>query len=748
MMVAVIVTHTPHTVIRISRYLYPPMPRTFLLAFLFATAAFAQKDPVSRSSNQPVEPFRIAGNLYYVGANEVTSYLITTPAGHIVIDGGFEETAPMIIANIARLGFRISDVKYLLSSHAHFDHAGGLLALKRASGATFVSSRGDAPAHARGGLDDPQFRDRFPYPPIVADRIIDDGDTLTLGGTTLVARITPGHTRGCTTWTTTVREGDKPHSVVFVCSPTAPDYNLTTNRRYPNAVDGYRRQFAILHSLHPDIFLASHGSFFHLAEKMKTHQFVDPQGYEEFVDAAERSFDKHVAAETIVIHDATVIDGTGAPPRPHTDVVLRNGRIADVANSATFTPPPGARVIDGAGKFIIPGLIDMHAHLLGLVWNEKGDLEDRWNRATTLSFMKTCLRFGVTTVRDPGAVTENAVLVRRLLRDGEIDGPQLFVAGRILNSSSFNPDPFVIVRDEASIRDEIKWQSEAGVDFIKIYSSMTPDLAAIAIREAHQRGLPVIGHLQRTTWTDAARLGIDGVEHAAPWSAEYVKEGDRAAMPNSMFGRVYWLEHLDDRAIDEMIAALVEHHVVVDPTLMATMQTKFWANDKRWLENPDLQFVPENVKKGWAAAGFKKDWTAAQFAEAQATWPVLQRLMKRMDDRGVQMVVGTDAPTPWIVPGGSVHDEMRLLVESGIPPLDVLRMATSNAARTLRQQDEIGAIRPGLRADIILLAKNPLQVIENTRSIELVVQNGTIVFEASDHTGGTAGRGKKGMALR
>src|SRR5687767_6708287 len=131
-----------------------------------AAAALAQADPVSRSWNQPVEPFRIAGNLYYVGASDVTSFLITTREGHVLIDGGFEETAPRIVENIRRLGFRVEDVRVLLASHAHYDHAGGLAALKQASGATFYASRGDAPLFARGGRRDPQFRDRFPFPPL------------------------------------------------------------------------------------------------------------------------------------------------------------------------------------------------------------------------------------------------------------------------------------------------------------------------------------------------------------------------------------------------------------------------------------------------------------------------------------------------------------------------------------------------------------------------------------------------------
>ena len=277
-----------------------------LVAVLFAASALAQKDPVSRASNQPVEPFRIAGNLYYVGASDVTSYLITTPAGHIVIDGGFEETAPMILANIRRLGFRVEDIRVLLNSHAHYDHAGGLAVLKRATHARFVASRGDAPLLARGGKDDPQFGNHFLFPPIVPDRIIEDGQTVNVGDVTLVAHVTPGHTPGCTTWTTEVRGGGKTYSVVFVGSPSVPsEYRLTTNPRYPNAVADYRRQFEILRSLHPDIFLASHGSMFKLVEKMKTHDFVDPAGYRTFVDAMQRAFEKHLAAETIVVHDGT-----------------------------------------------------------------------------------------------------------------------------------------------------------------------------------------------------------------------------------------------------------------------------------------------------------------------------------------------------------------------------------------------------------------------------------------------------------
>jgi imidazolonepropionase-like amidohydrolase/glyoxylase-like metal-dependent hydrolase (beta-lactamase superfamily II) len=710
---------------RVARRVFPLAAYAVLV---IARTAPAQQDPASRAQNQPVEPFRIAGNLYYVGAADVTSYLITTPAGHFLIDGGFVETAPQILANIRHLGFRPEDVRILLNSHAHLDHAGGLEELKRVTGAKLYASRLDAPLLARGGHRDPQFRDRFPFPPVVADRLFDDGETITLGGTKLVARITPGHTPGCTTWTTNIVDGASSYDVAFLCSPSVPSgYVLTTNRRYPDAVADYRRQFEILRSLHPDIWLASHGSFFDLATRRKQHDFVNGATYRPFVDSMANAFERQVASEAIVLHNVTIIDGTGAPPRALADVLLRAGRIAAIEDARSFEHPPGAHVIDGTGKYLIPGLIDMHAHVAGDTMDEKGEPGDRWERDVSLSYLRTLLRFGVTTVRDPGAILPDALLLRRLLREGEVDGPRLFTAGRILNDSDFRPPGFVPVHDEEAVRDEIRWQATAGVDVVKVYSSMPPALVAAAISEAHAQGLPVIGHLQRTTWTEAARLGIDGVEHAAPWSVAYVREADRATTADGLFWRVHWLEHLDDRAIDEMIAALAEHRVVVDPTLMATMQTKFWADDPKWTRNPDLELVPERVRRAWANGGFTKDWTPAQFAEAKRSWPILLGLIKKMYDRGVQLVAGTDTPTPWIVPGPSLHDELKLLVEAGIPPLEVLKIATFNAARALHRDGEFGSIHVGLQADLVLLSKNPLEAIGNTRSIEAVIENGAIV---------------------
>jgi metallo-beta-lactamase class B len=262
--------------------------RKLVLLLLAALPVFGQNSDRDRAWNQPVEPFRIVGNVYYVGAVEVTSFLITTSHGLILLDGGFPETAPEIERNIVKLGFRLHDVKILLSSHAHYDHAGGLAELKRATGAKLYAGTGDVAQLARGGADDPQFGNKYPFPPVAVDHALRDGERIMLGSTTIVAHATPGHTRGCTTYA--LRTAG--HDIVFVGSPTAPEgYRLVGNPAYPDAVSDYRRQFAVLESLPCDVLLAAHGSFFNLTEKRKTHKFVDRNEYRKFVAEMKAAFE-------------------------------------------------------------------------------------------------------------------------------------------------------------------------------------------------------------------------------------------------------------------------------------------------------------------------------------------------------------------------------------------------------------------------------------------------------------------------
>lgn len=278
--------------------------RGFLaLAFLAPAWACAQTDPTSRSWNQPVEPYRIIGNVYYVGASDLTSYLITTPEGHILLDGGLEESVPIIEAGIRKLGFELADVKILLNGHAHFDHAGGLAELKRRTGATFYASEREAPLLAAGGKGDYALGDTGPYPPVQADRLLRDGDRVTLGGVTLTAHLTPGHTKGNTTWTLQVVEGGKRYDVAVVGSLTVlPGVKLTGMPRYPEIAADFEQSFRVLRSLPCDVFLSAHGSFFDMTEKAAKVQaggpnpFVDPAGCRAYVERKERDFREQLAA--------------------------------------------------------------------------------------------------------------------------------------------------------------------------------------------------------------------------------------------------------------------------------------------------------------------------------------------------------------------------------------------------------------------------------------------------------------------
>lgn len=269
-----------------------------LLIFACSGVSLAQLTETDRSWNQPVEPFKIAGNIYYVGANEITSYLITTPNGHIILDSGFKETVPLIKANVAKLGFKIEDVKFLINSQAHYDHAAGFADLKKLTGAKMLASVEDAKLLARGGKDDPNFGDRFPFDPVVVDKTFGDGWKLELGGTSLTANITAGHTPGCTTWTTTVNDAGKKLNVIFVCSTTAPGYVLVNNPKYPDIAKDFESTFKKMRAFKVDIFLSAHASQFQMDEKIKilrggggvSNPFIDRAGYERFVEQTEKAF--------------------------------------------------------------------------------------------------------------------------------------------------------------------------------------------------------------------------------------------------------------------------------------------------------------------------------------------------------------------------------------------------------------------------------------------------------------------------
>ena len=251
--------------------------------------------PEGAQANDWLEPFpsfRIAGNLYYVGSRGLASYLVTTPRGHILINSDLEANVLMIRDSVEKLGFKYTDIRILLISHAHWDHDAGSALVKEQTGASYMVMAGDVPVVQSGGREDFQYGNdkETLYKPVKVDRVLHDGDRVELGGAVLMARLTAGHTRGCTTWTMTVKDGEKSYEAVIVGSPNVnPGYKLVKNAAYPSIADDFARTFETLAALPADLFLGAHGAYFGMVEKYARLQkgdleaFVDREGYRKFV---------------------------------------------------------------------------------------------------------------------------------------------------------------------------------------------------------------------------------------------------------------------------------------------------------------------------------------------------------------------------------------------------------------------------------------------------------------------------------
>jgi metallo-beta-lactamase class B len=283
------------------------MKKQLLLAmFLCLTGVLGLAQEQRVQSDIPTKPFKVIGNIYYVGVTDPggkgpqdsVSYLITTPGGHILLDSQYEETVPLIRDNIQKLGFRYQDVKILINSHAHTDHMAGHVRMKELTGAQVVISEGDAGVVQDGGRSDFRSNGRELWKPFKPDRIIRDGDQVTLGGVTLTAHMTPGHTKGSTTWTMVTQEGGRNYNVVIVGGVRLNgNVPLVGNTKYPNIAEDYARSFRVLKTLPADVALGVHGSWFGLAGKARrleqgggSNPFINPAEYREYIKTLEGEY--------------------------------------------------------------------------------------------------------------------------------------------------------------------------------------------------------------------------------------------------------------------------------------------------------------------------------------------------------------------------------------------------------------------------------------------------------------------------
>lgn len=285
-------------------------PPALALALLAGTQAFgaAAQQFDTDAWNKPGAPFRVIGPIHFVGTAELAAFLLTTPAGHILVDGGLPESAPLIEQSIRALGKRPEDIRVLLTTQAHFDHVGSLAHFQRLSGARVEVMEGDVDVVESGGRTDYLFGDageRTRFPPVKVDRTLHDGDSVVLGGLALTARKAPGHTRGSTAWLTRVEEGGHGHSVIFAASTTLnPGTRLLRPASYPGIASDFLHAFTVLESLSPDVFLGSHTGFFgmegkraRLGQAGEQNPFVDPAGYREHLRVKRAAFDQELARQ-------------------------------------------------------------------------------------------------------------------------------------------------------------------------------------------------------------------------------------------------------------------------------------------------------------------------------------------------------------------------------------------------------------------------------------------------------------------
>ncbi len=428
--------------------------------------------------------------------------------------------------------------------------------------------------------------------------------------------------------------------------------------------------------------------------------------------------------ELTVLKGATLIDGTGTAPMQNAVVVLKSESILRVGRVEDFRYASDVNVHDLSGRYIVPGFIDFHVHpRLGA------------ERET----MQMLLAFGITTVRIPGvgfdAPDSLGIRLRDQIANGTLMGPRIFTGAKIVEGprKSFPDD--IEVRSETEMRAEVRRQAALGVDLVKLYWNTPKEFIEAAVEEAHLLDLQVVGHLRETSWTEAARAGIDGLVHSAAdgptWELVSPESRDelRALPYRTYYARLQELADLDSPWFDALVDALVDNEITVDPTLVI-MQTLYFGDDLDVLHRLEPEIAPQAVLATWGQDWEKGNPFVLQNVGGQdltygkGVFAMALEIVRRFHKRGVRLAAGTDVGMPWITPGVSFHRELELLVQAGIPTMQVLSIATKNGAEGLRASTKFGTIEPGLLADIVVLRENPTEDIRNTRSIEAVYKDG------------------------
>ena len=421
----------------------------------------------------------------------------------------------------------------------------------------------------------------------------------------------------------------------------------------------------------------------------------------------------------------------------HRCVRVQDTRIASVTDAGDPACLRGARAVDLRGRYLMPGLIDMHAHLT------LGPMEIKRERGRAVMQAlpdddiaehnaQRLVAFGVTTIRNPGGDLPAAARYEARLAEGELVGPESFNAGPVINNAEL-PGLAAAARNAEEMEQVVGAQVEAGADWIKLYTGLSPELLRAGIDAAHRHGRPAVAHLESIAWPDALEMGLDGIVHLMPLSPDLLTPEQRTAWQATARGSTYsffeWWEHFDPEGpqAEKLVAAYQQHRPVFDATLVAFHAAFVQDQDNAYKDDARRHAHPTLLAHWNEWFTFAIGWKPEDFQRARAVWPKVQRMAARLYATDARMTLGTDMSNPWIAPGISLHREMQLLAEAGVSNERLLLAATRNAADALGAGDRLGRIAAGFEADLLVLDANPLEDIQHTRDIHAVVLDGTFL---------------------
>lgn len=442
------------------------------------------------------------------------------------------------------------------------------------------------------------------------------------------------------------------------------------------------------------------------------------------------------AKNIIVFEGATLIIGDGSAPLEKSAIVIENDKIIAVGRLGEVQYPENAEIISLKDRWLLPGFMDLHFHINTLEQQEA---------------LATLLQFGITTFRNTAATPEFGIELRDKIASGEIKGPRMFTSGELIDITGgfwSNTPSAVGVATEEEIKNEVRRQAEMGVDFVKLYAHLEPELIKAGIDAAREVGVKSIGHLGKTSWLEAAALGINGVTHsgtAAPtWELvplenqsrfkDFFAPHQKPEFDHTLFGPWRELVDLEGPEMTKLISSLVENRVEINPTLVI-VEVMFWGDDLELREVYEPDYAPGLLTEKWREGvhPYTASWTRESLKEAKKVFLINQEIVRKLHEAGALITTGTDFPLPWTTPGVALHREMLLMHDSGISANDVITIATGNGAEALGILDKVGTIEVGKQADLVVLSADPLEDIRNTRKIEKVFLGGSLVHSIQEN---------------